>query len=197
MEKSQKNLTISLLVIILLVIIGGTYYFVNNLYVNNNNMMKLMYFIIVAILIVAAGVGGFFLIRLKNQMGIVPYEQTGQQQKLLEISTSPYGPGNSDPPGVGTQITLYRSGKMEIQKISYRQNGSSYEPVATTTVSSLQAEAVTKIEDIIRQLMSKNCAKQRADRSAELHIYWQNQMKTIESPNCHIEMGEIWRLLGR
>ncbi len=160
-------------------------------------MMKPAHFIIVAILIVATGVGGFFLIRLKNQMGIIPYKQTGQQQKLLEISTSPYGPGNSDPPGVGTQITLYRSGRVENQQTSYKQDGNSYIPITTTTVSSLQAEAVTKIEDIIRQLMGKNCAKQPNNRSVSLDIYWQNQMKTINSPNCDKEIIEINRLLSR
>jgi len=163
-----------------------------------------MYFIVSVMLIVAAGVVGLFLIRFKNQnwapgrsVGATPYEQTGQQQKLLEISTSPYGPGDSDPPGVGTQITLYRSGRMEIQKISYRQNGSSYEPVTTTTVSSLQAEAITKIEDLIKQLMGKDCAKRPDNHSVSLDIYWQNQTKTINSPNCDKEIIEISRLLGR
>ncbi|MDP2940239.1 MAG: hypothetical protein Q8O13_09225, partial [Candidatus Omnitrophota bacterium] len=63
-------------------------------------------------------------------------------------------------------------------------------------VSSIQAEAVTKIEVIIKQLMGKDCAKQRDDRFARLHIYWQNQTKTINSPNCDKEVAEIRRLLS-
>ena len=167
--------------------------------------MKPVYFVIVAILITIAGGGYFFLIRLKNQnqtpeqpVGATPYEQNDQQQKLLEMSTSPYGPGNSDPPGNSIRITLYQSGRIESQEISYRESGNSYEPVVTaTTVFSLQAEAVTKIEDIIKQLMGKDCAKQRDDRFSRLHIYWQNQTKTINSPNCHKEVTEIRHLLGR
>lgn len=166
--------------------------------------MKPMYFIIPTILIAVAGIAGLFLIYLKNQdptrkqpIGTAPIKQTGQQQKLLELSISPYGPGNSDPPEVRTQTTLYLSGIMENQRTSYKQDGSSYKPITTATTSTLRAEVVTKIEEVVKQLIGKDCTKQGSNRSIKLSIYWQNQTKTIESPNYEKEITEIRRLLSQ
>ncbi len=129
---------------------------------------------------------------------IIQSLKLGQQQKLLELSFSPYGLGHSDPPGVGTKITLYKSGKIENQQTSYKQEGSSYKPVpAITTTSNIKDETITKIEDIIKQLMDKDCAKRPDDRSISLDVYWQNQTKTINSPNCDKEIIEITRLLNQ
>lgn len=157
MEKSQKNLTISLSVIILLIISGGTYYYVNN----------------------------------KNNM-----EQANLDQKILILTLRTLSPGNSDPPGDKHSLTLYENGKLVKADTSYSLDGS-YTPIVKTQNYQLDLGRLAQIKNIVDKLMKKNCSKQSPQEPFfQLDIFQQEQIKTIEYPNCQEEVSEIRNLLS-
>ncbi len=146
--------------------------------------------LLVIILLVISG-GIYYYVNNKNNM-----EQANLDQKILILTLRVLSPGNSDPPGDEHALTLYEDGKLVKEDTTYSLDGS-YTPIVKTQNSQLDSSRLAQVKNIVDKLMKKNCSKQSSrEPFFQLDIFQQEQIKTIEYPNCQEEVSEIKSLLS-